>query len=199
MQFQIKSHFFPEKMWFFKSKDLRDYSCDFKNSKRFWNFSENARPVFFVFRFWLSELHEPPNWKFCLSLKILENFKFYIPKISGNIHAISKILEDSETSAKMLDSFFFFPNFGRRNLTNEFTEDFVFLVRAYELPWKLAFAIDFIRFYCLGEIILTLSQKIQLFNSSAQKSMGGSLWLSFFCEFPMSIIARTPLTLCVPA
>ena len=120
-------------MWFFKSKDLRDYSCDFKNSKRFCNFSENTRPVFFVFRFWLSELHEPPNWKFCLSLKIIEIFKFYIPKISGNIHAISKILEDSETSAKMLDPFFLFSDFDRRNLANELREVFAFLVRAHEL------------------------------------------------------------------
>ena len=93
-------------MWFFKSKDLRDYSCDFKNSKRFWKFSENAGYVFFVFRFWLSELHEPAHWKCCLSLKIIEIFKISNPKISGNIHAISKILEDPETSAKMLDILF---------------------------------------------------------------------------------------------
>ena len=90
-------------------------------------------PDSFLLLFWLSELHEPPNWKCCLSLKIRENFKFYNPKISGNIHAISKILEDSETSAKMPDPFFLFSDFDRRNLTNELREVFAFLVRAHEL------------------------------------------------------------------
>lgn len=40
-----------------------------------------------------------------------ENYKISNPKISGNIHAISKILEDPETSAKMLDRFFLFSDF----------------------------------------------------------------------------------------
>ena len=120
-------------MWFFKSKDLRDYSCDFKNSKRFWNFSENARSVFFCFRFWSTELHEPAQWTFWLLVLRPENFKFSNPKISGTIHTIRIIFADPETSTKMLDRFFLFFDFDRRNLTNELHEVFVFLVRAHEL------------------------------------------------------------------
>ena len=62
-----------------------------------------------------------------------ENFKISNPKISETTHAISKIPKDSETSAKMLDQFFFVFDFDRRNLTNELREVFVFLVRAHEL------------------------------------------------------------------
>ena len=53
-------------MWFFKSKDLSEYSCDFKNSKRFWKFSEDPRDVFLFFDFGL---------RTCMN-QLVENFVF---------------------------------------------------------------------------------------------------------------------------
>ena len=56
-----------------------------------------------------------------------ENFEFSNPKISANTHAISKIPKDSETSAKILVTFFFFFDFGQRNCMNQLLEVFGFL------------------------------------------------------------------------
>ena len=117
-------------------KDLREYSCVFKNSWRFWNFSENARPVFL------------------------------------------------------------FSDFDRRNLANELREVFAFLVRAHELLMQnLILPLVSLGLTTFGGIIWMYSYKKQPFSSSARKSMDGSSWLSFFWEFPMSKIARTPLSL----
>ena len=52
---------------------------------------------------------------------------FSNPKISANTHAISKIPKDSETSAKILVTFFFFFDFGQRNCMNQLLEVFDFL------------------------------------------------------------------------
>ena len=88
------------------------------------------------------------------------------------------ILEDPETSAKMLDTFFCFPILTDGTSQTSSVKFLPFWFVLMNFYAKLAFTIDFIRFDCLGGIILTLSYKKQSFSSSARKSMDGSSWLS---------------------
>ena len=143
-------------MWFFKSKDLRDYSCDFKNSWSFWNFSENARAVFFCFRFWLTELHEPAQWTFWLLALRPENFKFSNPKISGTIHTIRIIFADPESTRASREQFFFFwirSTEARKRGPWSFC---LFGSCRYDFHAEQAFTIDFVEFGWLGEILSNL-------------------------------------------
>ena len=120
-------------MWFFKSKDLRDYSCDFKNSKRFWNFNENARSFFFVFRFWSTELHEPTQWRLWLFGYETRKFQNFESKDLRDYSCDFKNSKRFWNFSENARSVFFVFDFDRRNLTNELREVFAFLVRPHEL------------------------------------------------------------------
>ena len=171
-------------MWNFEIKDLRDYSCDSKNSKRFWNFSEDPRDVFLFFDFGRRNCTNHLVEVFVFLDLRRENFNFLKSKISETTHAISKIPKDSETSAKMLDRFFLFLDFDWRNPTNEFNEVFDFLVRAHELSCKTCVYHWFHRILPIGWDYFESLNQSQLFSSSARESMDGLRWLSIFCEFP---------------
>ena len=167
-------------MWFFKSKDLRDYSCDSKNSWSFWNFSENARSVFVCFRFWSTELHEPAQWTFWLLALRPENFKISNPKISGTIHTIRIIFADPESTRASRDQFFLFFEFDRRKPTNEVHEVFVFSVRVDKIL-MLSKHLPLISLSLTGWpgfFLISCIQKKQ-FTSSARKSMGWTLDIVF--------------------